>query len=180
MLLQIIRLVSLLKLKLGTIEAHSMPPYKLLGLNGVYDTFDPEAVSTMVAKVKGAMMFEDSIGTCRFKTATALDLICLAINATTGWDMELNESMIVGRRAVNLARAFNLLAGINAELDAPSLRYGSMPLDGLAAGKSIMFHWDKMLCNYYKLMGWDENTGKPLPQTLRDLDLDFVIPKLWQ
>jgi aldehyde:ferredoxin oxidoreductase len=56
------------------------------------------------------------------------------------------------------------------------MRYGSTPLDGMAAGKAIMPVWGKMLQNYYKLMGWDEN-GKPLPLTLTSLDLDFVIPK---
>jgi aldehyde:ferredoxin oxidoreductase len=43
-----------------------------------------------------------------------------------------------------------------------------------------MPHWDKMLRNYYKLMGWDEKTGKPLPQTLKDLDLDFAVSMLGQ
>jgi aldehyde:ferredoxin oxidoreductase len=39
---------------------------------------------------------------------------------------------------------------------------------------------DKMLRNYYNQMGWDEVTGKPLPQTLSGLGLDFVIPQLWK
>ncbi len=29
--------------------------------------------------------------------------------------------------------------------------------------------WDWMLENYYKLMGWDLKTGKPLPETLKKL-----------
>ena len=29
--------------------------------------------------------------------------------------------------------------------------------------------------NYYRTMGWDEVTGMPLPQTLRELDLDDLI-----
>ncbi len=165
---------------LGTLETHSMAPFKLLGLPEVYDSFDPMVISTVEAKIKGAMVFEDSVVTCRFQTATALDLLCHAINAATGWDIDFEEAMVVGRRAVNLARAYNLLSGIGAELDAPSMRYGSTPLDGVAAGRDIMPHWDKMLRNYYNLMGWDEATGKPLPQTLIGLDLDFVVPRLWR
>jgi len=125
------------------------------------------------------LIFEDSLVTCRFNTSTALDLLCQAVNAATGWNMDVQEAMTVGRRAANLARAFNLRHGISAELDAPSMRYGSTPLDGVAAGRGIMPHWDKMLHNYYNLMGWDEKTGKPLPQTLSSLGLDFVIPQLW-
>jgi aldehyde:ferredoxin oxidoreductase len=136
-------------------------------------------VSTVCAGIKGSMIFEDSLITCRINTINALDLLCEAVNAATGWDMEFKEAMVVGRRAVNLARAFNLRAGIKAELDAPSMRYGSTPLDGLLAGHGIMPHWDKMLKNYYEKMGWDVATGVPLPETLHSLDLDEVITQLW-
>ena len=164
----------------GTLEAHQVGPFKLLGLPQVFDRFDPEVVSTTIAKIKGAMLFEDSMVTCRYNTATALDLMCQAINAATGWDMDVEEAMTVGRRAANLARSFNLRHGITADLDAPSVRYGSTPLDGDRAGKGIMPHWDKMISNYYNLMGWDEKTSKPLPETLRRLGIDFVIPQLWE
>jgi aldehyde:ferredoxin oxidoreductase len=30
--------------------------------------------------------------------------------------------------------------------------------------------------NYYRTMGWDEVTGLPLPDTLRELDLAELIP----
>jgi aldehyde:ferredoxin oxidoreductase len=163
----------------GTLETHSKAPYKLLGLPETFDAFDPEAVSTVEAKIKGAMMFEDSLITCRYQTATALDLLSKAVNAATGWNMDFQEAMVVGRRAVNLARMFNLRNGIGAELDRPSMRYGSTPLDGVAAGRPIMPNWDKMLQNYYNLMGWDEN-GSPLPETLKSLGLEAIIPQLGQ
>jgi aldehyde:ferredoxin oxidoreductase len=162
---------------LGTLETHTKSPFRLLGLPETYDTFDPELVSTVVARTKGAMIFEDSMVTCRFRTGIQLDLLCQAVNAVTGWDMDLHEAMAVGKRAVNQARVFNLRHGISAELDAPSMRYGSTPLDGVAAGRGIMPHWDKMLKNYYNLMGWNDK-GKPLPDTLRSLGLERIIPHL--
>ena len=162
----------------GTLETHSRAPLKLLGLPETYDAFDPEMISTVEAKIKGAMLFDDSLVACRFQTATALELLCQAINAATGWDMDFQEAMLVGKRAVNLARVFNLRQGISAKLDAPSVRYGSTPHDGIAAGRGISDHWDMMLSNYYQLMGWDEKTGKPLPETLSKLGLDFAITQL--
>ncbi len=162
----------------GTLEAHSAAPYALLGIAQPFDTYDPELVSTNIAKIKGAMIFEDSMVTCRFNTNTALDLMCKAVNAATGWNMDFTDAMKAGRRAVNLARAFNLRAGIPPELDEPSPRYGSTPADGMAVGRGILPHWDEMRRNYYKNMGWDENTGAPLPETLKELGLDFVIPQL--
>jgi aldehyde:ferredoxin oxidoreductase len=163
---------------LGTLESGSVPPFALLGLSPAYNALNPHEVSTRAAKVKGAMVFEDSMVTCRFKTGTQIDLLSQAVHAVTGWDMDLQEAMQVGRRAVNTARAFNLRHGIGAELDRPSMRYGSTPLDGVAAGTGIMPYWDEMLLNYYTLMGWDPH-GRPLPQTLKELSLDWVISDLW-
>jgi aldehyde:ferredoxin oxidoreductase len=163
----------------GTLEAHQAAPYRLLGIPFPYDTYNYELVSMNNAKIKGAMIFEDSVITCRYNTSTALDLMSKAVNAATGWNMDFQDAMKVGKRAVNLARAFNILHGVSTKLDAPSMRYGSTPLDGVAAGKSIIWNWDKMVRNYYKHMGWDEETGKPLPETLKSLGLDSVVPQLW-
>jgi aldehyde:ferredoxin oxidoreductase len=123
------------------------------------------------------MVFEDSLMTCRFQTGNQLDLMCQAVRAATDWDFDILQAMALGKRAVNLARIFNIQHGIDPKLDAPSLRYGSAPLDGPAAGRGVMPQWAKMLQNYYKAMGWDE-AGKPLPQTLKDLGLEDVIPNL--
>jgi aldehyde:ferredoxin oxidoreductase len=74
-------------------------------------------------------------------------------------------------------RVFNIRHGISTNLDAPSARYGSIPPDGPGAGLNIMAHWDEMLTNYYRLMGWDE-TGKPLPETMKGLGLESIISHL--
>jgi aldehyde:ferredoxin oxidoreductase len=155
---------------MGTLETRSRAPLKLLGLPETFDPFDPIAVSTTVAKTKGVMVFEDSLVTCHFQTAAAVPLLCQAINAATGWDMNFEEAVAIGRRAVNMARMFNIKHGISPELDRPSVRYGSTPLDGALAGRGILQHWDKMLQNYYNLMGWD-TTGIPLPETLKSLGI---------
>jgi aldehyde:ferredoxin oxidoreductase len=152
----------------GTLEAHQGAPMALLGIQFPFDTY------TNVAKIKGAMLFEDSMVTCRFNTNTALDLLCKAVNASTGWNIDFNDAMKVGKRAANLARVFNLRCGISPELDRPSARYGSTLPDGMAAGKGILPHWDMMLKNYYNNMGWDE-TGRPTPETLKALGLDFAV-----
>jgi aldehyde:ferredoxin oxidoreductase len=162
----------------GTLETQFNCRYEQLGLSATYDTFDPQVISTVEAKIKGAMIFEDCMATCRFNTATNLDLLSQAVNAVTGWDLNIEKAMVVGKRIANLLRVFNLRNGIGGELDAPSVRYGSTPVDGSVAGKGIMSHWDKMLQNYYQLMGWDEK-GRPLPETLRSLGLEGIIPHLW-
>ncbi len=128
---------------------------------------------------KGAMMLEDSLVTCRFNTRMNVDLLCQAVSAVTGWDFSYEEGMNVGRRIVQLLRAFNIRHGIaGRELDRPSLRYGSVPDSGPGEGKNLQDVWDKMLDTYYAGMGWD-STGKPLPKTLEEHDLGYVAEDLW-
>ena len=65
-----------------------------------------------------------------------------------------------GVRIVNLMRMFNFRHGLTKEVEAPSLRYGSTPVDGPAEGKGIREHWDAIRDNYYEQMGWDAATGQ--------------------
>ena len=153
----------------GTIETHS----SVMGPD-VQGPGNPLGVSTAVAQTKGLMEFEDSLGVCRFNTRMNAKLLAEAVSAATGWDFTADEGKRVGMRAVNLMKAFNLCAGIGKEHDLPSARYGSTPMDGPSAGIGIMPHWDEMLRNYYQLMGWDADTGKPLPKTLEALDIGYV------
>ena len=157
----------------GTLETHT----SVMGPEA-QGPGNPMAVSTAVAETKGLMEFEDSLGTCRFNTRMNAKLLAEAVSAATGWDFTAEEGKRVGLRAVNLMRAFNLRAGIGPELDRPSTRYGSTPVDGPTAGTGIMEHWDSMLRNYYQLMGWDIETGKPLPETLEELGIGYVIRDL--
>ena len=134
---------------------------------------NPLNISSEVARTKGQMQLEDSVGTCRFNTRMNHVRIAAALSAATGWEMTAEEALNVGRRAVNLLRAFNIQSGISPELDRPSKRYGSTPVDGPIKGVSIAPHWDEMLDNYYRLMGWDEK-GVPTRETLEALGIGFM------
>jgi len=142
------------------------------------DRFSPEEVSGFVANTKGRRQFEDALGTCVFCTRRPLQEIVEVINAVTGWDFTPREATDVGLRAANLLRAFNLRHGITVDVERPSPRWSSAPVDGPARGISIAEHWDGMLDKYYEEMGWDRETGKPLPQTLKNLGLEDIVTDL--
>jgi len=157
----------------GTLETHTL-------LEGeAARAGDPIATSTAVALTKGMMEFDDSLGTCRFNSGLNLPLDAEAVNAVTGWNLSAETAKEIGLRAVNTMKAFNLRAGITRELDYPSERYGSTPVDGPFKGVGIRPHWEAMLESYYKLMGWDSETGKPLPETLRRLSLSRIVKDIW-
>lgn len=161
---------------LGTLEHNHLISLKQFGIPRG-DEYDPEYISMVEAKTKGAMLFEDSMGVCRWNTVSDINRLCKALNAATGWNVDMEEALRIGRRATNLARVFNISHGISSDLDRPSPRYGSTPIDGRAKGKSSSVVWQQMLNNYYALMGWDES-GKPRPETLRGLGLESVIDDL--
>ncbi|MFC1986874.1 aldehyde ferredoxin oxidoreductase family protein [Chloroflexota bacterium] len=139
----------------------------------------PEDAPVWNAYFKGGSDFEDSLGVCRFCTRGDVKTLAQAISAATGWNFPTEETMEAGKRMVNLMRAFNIRHGHTAEMDAPSPRYGSAPPDGPSKGFTIMDHWDEMRSKYYELMGWDKETGKPLPETLKRFGLEYAIPELW-
>jgi aldehyde:ferredoxin oxidoreductase len=75
-----------------------------------------------------------------------------------------------------MLRIWSFLHGLDPKLERPSKRYGSVPTDGPAEGANIMPHWDGMLREYRRTLGWDEEHGIPTDETLRELELAEMIP----
>jgi len=147
------------------------------GLPPLTNPFSPWEIAGVNAKVEGWFVFLDSLPICRFISINpSLTVDCL--NAITGRSVSVADALLLGRRIVNQLRVFNFRHGLDPSLEAPSPRYGSTPTDGPAQGKSIGPHFQWMKSHYFDLMGWDPATGKPLPQTLKSLGLEKLIPDL--
>ncbi len=128
----------------GTIEVTGgAPKPDELGLDPVKDPFNPIEVSTMNAKLNGKGQFLDSLPLCRFCMPDFKSPI-ETLNIITGWSFDIPEAMNAGRRIVNQFRAFNFRHGLTKEMEAPSVRYGSTPVDGPAQGKSISAQWEAL------------------------------------
>jgi aldehyde:ferredoxin oxidoreductase len=158
----------------GTVEVGPGLPFAdVLGLPPLQDKFDGIAVSSIAAGVNGARQFEDCLGICFF-CVQDIKLLLNVLNAVTGWSLTVDDAMMIGKRTVNLLRLFNFRHGLTRDMESPSLRYGSTPVDGPVQGKNIMPQWDALRRNYYEKMGWDPETGQPLAQTLKKLGLDVI------
>lgn len=162
-----------------TIENDGFPNPAHYGLPPIRNNFDPIEVSTMTAKLKGSFQFLDSLGACKFPNRQVPWFLTPLLQAVTGWDFTDEEAMQVGRRAVNLFRAFGVRHGLTPDNEWPSPRLGSASLDGPATGISIIPVLPQMLDNYYQHMGWDRATGKPLQQTLKKVGLEKIVKDLW-
>ncbi len=163
----------------GTLDTAPAVQPTEFGLPARISPQDPEAVPRHVGVLRGRRHFEDSLGACVFTTRVRLDVLCRSVAAATGWDIRREEAMQAGRRTGALMRAFNLRCGIGPELERPSKRYGSTPVNGPMAGQSIMDHWDRMLDIWYETVGYDRASGRPLPETLRELGLEDIVELLW-
>ncbi|MDY6825570.1 MAG: aldehyde ferredoxin oxidoreductase C-terminal domain-containing protein [Bacillota bacterium] len=145
------------------------------GLEPISDPFSWEQVARQNAVLSGRRVMEDSLGICRLPAAEDIFLTAEALTAATGDPFTAEELMTIGKRIVNLMRLYNYHTGLTADKDKPSPRYSSSPVDGPAAGQNVAEAFRKMKDRYYELMGWDKETGKPLPETLKKLGLSELI-----
>jgi aldehyde:ferredoxin oxidoreductase len=158
----------------GTMESANPTFPTEIGLPGRINPFDGEQVAKLTSGILDRRHFEDSLGGCSFTFRARIELLARALSAATGWTYTLDEAMRLGRRTAAILRAFNLRCGIGPELESPSARYGSQPVDGPAKEHHVMKRWEHMVDVWYETVGYDRKTGKPKPETLKKLGLDWL------
>jgi aldehyde:ferredoxin oxidoreductase len=92
-------------------------------------------------------------------------------NAVTGWDVQIGDLLPLGERAFNLKRLFNGKLGLtskNDRLPKPLLQ----PLPDNDEVETKVPDVGVLLSAFYRLRGWDPQTGMPTPEKLRELGLE--------
>ncbi|TAK36373.1 MAG: hypothetical protein EPO21_02850 [Chloroflexota bacterium] len=163
----------------------SLDPQTSLYADIGHDKFSPaysvEELAAGVAKIGPRHQFGDSLITCFFLLPKELSIMTEAVSLATGWDFTPEEALTVGRRILALQRAFNLRHGLTPDKDdILSSRIAEPPEMGPAQGRTVAPVFAEMKRVYYRHMGWDEETSKPLPETLRALGLEAVARDLWE
>ena len=142
-----------------------------LGLNNVLDKYFIEGKAEMVVKMQNYMAILDSLKICKFLMfyeATPKKILEW-LNLITDWNMDFNEFLKVGERIYNLKRIFNCSLGITRKDDNLPLRVLTYREDDDDMFGNII-DLDKLLDDYYKIRGWDEN-GIPTEEKLQELNL---------
>lgn len=125
----------------------------------------------------------DSADLCQFVWGPAWTLYGPAetvdmIKAVTGWaDFTLDEFMTVGERRLNMQRVFNAREGLNRADDKLPKKFfkalaGTGPTASVALSQEELSHAQD---SYYEKSGWDKTTGNPMPETLKRLELEWVL-----
>jgi aldehyde:ferredoxin oxidoreductase len=83
--------------------------------------------------------------------------------------LEQDEVMRIGERSFNLKRMINVRCGISGKDDRLPERILSLALHE-GGTKGYLPDQQKMLAEYYRERGWDEN-GIPTPEKLKELGL---------
>jgi aldehyde:ferredoxin oxidoreductase len=134
----------------------------------------------IVCHLEDALTTFDCVGACKFMgmCANAADWVDL-VNRVTGWNLSVKDYMRSGERVYNLARSFSIREGLTAAADTLPRRLLDEPLPGGPAAGHVN-ELPLLLETYYKLRGWDNKTGKPTPEKLAELELEDIIPVIWE
>ena len=117
----------------------------------------------------------DALPICKFpmippRPFTSARLVKL-LNLVTGWNVTTEEFLETGERIFNLGRLFDIREGISRSDDTLPRRFAEVLSEGGSAGQNLdSDSLRKMLDEYYRLRGWDQE-GKPYPETLERLGL---------
>ena len=97
-----------------------------------------------------------------------------ALNATTGWDVSLDETIDTGHRAIILQSVFGSQRGWIAEHDWQDVgpRFLEPIPDGKYQGFTIAKWLPDLIYEYYRISGRHEKTGRPYMDTLQRLGLE--------
>ena len=107
-----------------------------------------------------------SVGLCEFALFFQKYPLLELIKSVVGWDISMEEFVNIGIRIQTLRQAFTLREGV--DLIKNKLPDRTYDFDYLSDYKG-----------YCEKIGWNPESGVPLEQTLRDLNLEFVIDDLY-
>ena len=122
---------------------------------------------------------EKVIGYCFFGPAPRSfihpDDVLTSINAATGWNITMEEALLIGERATNMARVFNMREGFSRKDDTLPDRFFQGLENGPLKGNAIpRAEFERALTVLYCLKGWEPETGRPTRERLETLSLGWA------
>jgi aldehyde:ferredoxin oxidoreductase len=128
----------------------------------------------------------DTINLCQFVYGPSWQLldvsdIAAVYQATTGWETSIDDVQEIGRRRLNMLRAYNAREGLDREHDTLPKRLFDEPLaggrsNGIALDRA---EFDAALDTYYAMAGWDAR-GIPTRETLESAGVGWIADELEQ
>lgn len=148
---------------------------ELLGLPKPIDRYAYAGKADVVRELQLNYAFFDCIIACAFGgfAVTPQDYT-EAIAAATGWSVTPDELRTVAERSWNLTRLFNVREGFSRKDDTlPERLFTQASTKGPSRGHVVdRDAFEKMLDEYYRLVGWEKDTGIPTKEKLQSLGIE--------
>ncbi len=120
-------------------------------------------------------MLVDGAGGCYYGQMMGVHMWKLVdyLNAAEGWNYDGDHYMEIGERIQTLRQLFNIKQGVDpASITLPRRMRGEPPLpSGPLKGVTLAQHREQV-SSHWRVFGWDEKTGVPLPETVKRLGID--------
>lgn len=141
------------------------------------DRFAVEGKAELTKRNQDIAAIRDSSIQCGFSVLfmRGLELPSMLLSTVTGIQdfADTDYLRLVGERINNLERMFNVREGFGRKDDVFPARILNETLpEGPSAGQ--VFEIEPLLTDYYKVRGWDVNTGIPTPAKLSELGLSYA------
>ena len=139
---------------------------------------DPEGWARSHLLSEQYRQFSGLMGACWFAMCEAepdgLRSMIDALNATTGWDVTLDEALEAGHRSIILQSLVGTQRGWRAEDDWRDVgpRFLEPVPDGPSKGFTIARWLPGIIQEYYRLSGRHDRSGRPHRSTLERLELE--------
>lgn len=125
----------------------------------------------IAARIQAWRNLYNAINLCYFQDV-GVERMLIAMNSVTGWNLEADDLMTLGKRIVTLKRMLNIRLGLTRADD----RLPDLLLKPLSDGgtEGTVPDVEKLLSGAYAEYGWDPRTGQPTRETLEQLGLAFT------
>ena len=110
----------------------------------------------------------NSLVLCQFENPGVFPLL-KALNLATGWKLESEDLMTIGKRIVTIKRILNFKLGLTRSND----RLPDLLLKPLKDGGTIgvVPDMELLMAGAYAEYGWDPETGYPKEETVREMGI---------
>jgi aldehyde:ferredoxin oxidoreductase len=148
---------------------------ELLGIPQVIDRYAYEGKAEMVRELQLNYVTFDCLIACIFGAfAISLQDYTDALSSATGWPFTLKELRSIAERSWNLTRLFNVREGFTRKDDTlPERLFTQASTRGPSKGQVVdRDSFEKMLDEYYQVVGWERHTGVPTQEKLMELGIE--------
>jgi aldehyde:ferredoxin oxidoreductase len=143
-----------------------------------------EAKIEFALKTQYSYSAADTLDLCQFVYGPSWQLfdvgdMAAVHQAVTGWATSIDDVQEIGRRRLNMLRAFNAREGLDREQDTLPKRLFKEPLEGGKSNGIVLdqAELDAALDQYYAMAGWD-NRGVPTRATLESAGVGWIADEL--